>query len=69
MADDFKGGGRLITERQAATFLGVSPATLRVWRCTRRVQLPFVKVGRAVRYDERDLLAFVTANRRGEVAR
>lgn len=40
----------LLTEQQAAEVLGVKPGTLQVWRCTRRYGLPFVKVGRLVRY-------------------
>jgi len=49
----------LVPEVTAAEFLAVSPGTLRVWRCTGRVPLPFVKVGRAVRYRMRDLERFV----------
>ncbi len=51
----------LVPESEAAAFLAVAPGTLRVWRSTGRVQLPFVKCGRAVRYRARDLEAFVAA--------
>lgn len=51
----------LLNEDQAANVLGVSPATLATWRCTRRYPLPWVRVGRAVRYRSEDLAAFVTA--------
>jgi predicted site-specific integrase-resolvase len=43
----------LLDEKQAAEYLTVSPGTLSVWRSTGRYSLPFVKVGRRVRYTER----------------
>ncbi len=46
-------------EKSAAEFLGLEPGTLAVWRSTRRYNLPFVKIGRLVKYRESDLLAFV----------
>jgi excisionase family DNA binding protein len=49
----------LLTEQQAAEFLGVSAGTLSVWRCTKRYPLPYVKCGRLVRYRRSDLEAWV----------
>ncbi len=49
----------LIDTKQAAGFLQVSPGTLDVWRSTRRYRLPFVKVGRNVRYRISDLETFL----------
>lgn len=46
---------KLLTTEEAAEFLGVSAGTLAVWRCLARYRLPFVKIGRNVRYDEADL--------------
>ena len=46
---------------EAAQFLAVSPSTLYGWVWQRRI--PFVKVGRAVRFDVADLERFVTQNR------
>ena len=43
-----------LNTREAAEFLRVSAGTLMVWRCTKRYALPFVKVGRAVRYRARE---------------
>ena len=43
-------GKKLLTEQEAAEFLGVSPGTLAVWRCTGRYDLRYVKAGRWVRY-------------------
>ncbi len=48
----------------AALFLGTKPNTLAIWRSTQRYQLPYLKVGRKVYYDERDLLAFLERSRR-----
>ena len=50
----------LLTRAQAATYLGVSPRTLAVWKCTGRYDLPVVKLGlRIVRYRKSDLDAFI----------
>jgi excisionase family DNA binding protein len=51
-----------VTRDQAAKFLGIKPNTLAVWACTKRYLLPFVKVGRLVRYRQSDLENFLTAN-------
>ena len=40
----------LLTPAQMARLLGVSVGTLAVWRCTKRYPLPYIKVGRSVRY-------------------
>ena len=37
---------------------------LRVWRSTGRYNLPFVKIGRVVRYRRGDLAAFIDCRRR-----
>lgn len=50
-----------ITPEEAATFLGISTHTLAVWRSTGRYDLPFVKVGRRVRYRLTDLEAWQTS--------
>lgn len=52
----------LLTEQQAADRLGVSAGTLRVWRCTRRYPLPWIKIGKAVRYDPAEVEKFITDN-------
>jgi excisionase family DNA binding protein len=54
---------KLYTSDEAAAFLGISRETLSLWRCTKRYNLPFVKVGRLVKYKEADLLAFVESRR------
>jgi excisionase family DNA binding protein len=51
----------LVNVNEAAQFLAVSPSTLYGWVWQRRI--PFVKVGRAVRFDMADLERFVAQNR------
>lgn len=49
----------LVDEKEAARILDNSPGTLSVWRSTGRYNLPFVKIGRSVRYRRTDLLAWL----------
>lgn len=51
----------LLDEKTAAHELGVTPGTLSVWRSTGRYNLPFVKVGRNVRYRRADLTQWLDA--------
>lgn len=52
---------RLLTVQEAARYLAVSVSTLYGWVWQRRV--PFVKVGRALRFDLDDLKEFVENNK------
>lgn len=54
---------RLIDEHKAAALLSCSVKTLRRWRWSGR-ELPFVKIGRCVRYDVADIDAYIAARRR-----
>lgn len=59
-----------IRDKQAAEVLEVKPTTLAVWRSTGRYRLPYLKVGRLVKYRISDLAEFLarrTANHTGEV--
>jgi excisionase family DNA binding protein len=56
--------GELLDEKQAASHLTLSPGTLAVWRSTGRYALPFLKVGRMVRYRRSDLDAWLEARAR-----
>lgn len=49
----------LLSNQQAAEYLGVSPNTLEVWRCTKRYDLPYIKVGRIVKYRREALDTFL----------
>ena len=51
----------LLTREGAADFLTVKPQTLAVWHSTGRYDLPVVKVGAAVRYRRRDLVAWLNS--------
>lgn len=53
---------QLRTRKEAAQFLGVEPNTLAVWACANRYPLPYVRVGRLVKYRQADLEAFVDGN-------
>lgn len=54
---------QLLTPEQAAEFLQISPATLAVWRCTKRYNLPYYKMGDSlVRYKLEDLEEFASGN-------
>lgn len=48
----------LLDDTLAAESLGVSRGTLAVWRSTGRYNLPYLKIGRLVKYKVGDLLAF-----------
>lgn len=54
----------LINEKTAAAILGVSPGTLSVWRSTGRYRIPFIKVGRLVRYRPSVLHAWLESRTR-----
>lgn len=49
----------------AARYIGVKPGTLQVWRSTKRYDLPYIKVGRLVRYRQSALDAFLTSRTQG----
>jgi len=52
----------LLNTKQAATYLGIEPGTLAVWRSTNRRILAYVKIGSQVRYRREDLERFISAN-------
>ena len=54
----------LLDEKAAAAFLDIAPGTLSVWRSTGRYRIPFVKVGRRVRYRRSDLEAWLASRTR-----
>jgi excisionase family DNA binding protein len=51
--------GEILNNDDAAKYIGVTPRTLEVWRCTKRYQIPFIKVGRLVKYRKSALDAFL----------
>ena len=52
----------LLTTEQAAQFLNIKPRTLVVWRHEGRSELPFVRLGRAVRYRSQDIKIYIERN-------
>ena len=50
----------LVTAVVVSQMLGGTPlGTLAVWRCNRRYNLPFVKIGKNIRYKRSDVLKFI----------
>lgn len=49
----------LLTREQAADFLGIERQTLAAWAVSGSYDLPFIRVGRSVRYRRDDLLAWL----------
>lgn len=51
----------LLSRARAAQYLGLRPQTLASWACSKKYDLPYVKIGSRVFYRWPDLEAFVTA--------
>lgn len=51
----------LLNTPEAAAYLGVKPATLEIWRATRRYALKYIKVGGLVKYRQEDLDEFLAS--------
>jgi len=49
----------LLTEAETANQLNTKSETLAVWRSTKRYPLPYIKIGRSVRYRQGDVRAFI----------
>jgi len=54
---------KLLSTQQVAQILNEPEGTLRYWRCAGKGPA-YVKLGGRVRYDEADVVAYVSANRR-----
>ncbi len=52
--------GDLLGPAEVAQLLDVKVQTLSVWRCVGRHSLPYVKVGRLIRYRRQDVDAWLT---------
>lgn len=50
---------KLLTSKETARILGLSSRTLDVWRCTGRSHVPFIKIGRSVRYRLSDIESYI----------
>jgi hypothetical protein len=52
----------LLSREETAALLGVQTNTLAVWALHQRYALPYVKVGRRVKYRLSDVLCFIEKN-------
>ena len=59
---------RWLTTPQAATYLGCSKSTLEKDRVYRLLNIPFTRLGRAIRYDQQDLDRYLEARKEGETS-
>jgi excisionase family DNA binding protein len=55
----------LMTVDEAAAYLRLAPWTLRHWVCQKRI--PYVRLGRSVRFRRKDMERFVTQNLHGKL--
>lgn len=54
---------RLLTPEQVAIVLGIQPKTLARWRM-RKIGVPFIRVGRTIRYNEKDVIDWMDTHKR-----
>lgn len=59
---------RWLTTPQAAAYLGCSKSTLEKDRVYRLLNIPFTRLGRAIRYDQQDLDRYLEARKEGETS-
>lgn len=50
----------LYSRPEAALYIGVAPGTLECWASTGRYNLPYLRIGRRVKYRKSDLDAWMT---------
>ena len=53
----------LLNQNEAAEFLGLTPNTLMAWRSRKLPGPAWIKVGGRVKYDVRDLLAYLESRK------
>jgi predicted site-specific integrase-resolvase len=54
-----------MTRKEAADYIGVTPATMANWACTGKVQIPFYQAGlKKVIYFKQDLDDYIASTRR-----
>lgn len=57
----------LITRKEAASLLGIKDQTLAKWASVKRYDLPYIKVGKSVRYRRADIDQYLARNTVGAV--
>lgn len=68
MSANIKPQSNLFDTEAAADYLGVAPRSLEVWRCVKRHSIPYIKVGRLVKYRQSDLDAWLESRTVGTAA-
>ncbi len=68
IAEIIRANSDLVDETIAAAMVDVAPGTLSVWRSTGRYGIPFVKVGRKVRYSRKALAEWLESRTRSNGA-
>lgn len=68
LQDIVQASNDLLDSNAAGVVIDATPGTLSVWRSTGRYALPFIKVGRKVRYRRADLLAWLEKRTRSNGA-
>ena len=53
----------LLEPRDAAAVVHKTRQTLAIWRCAKKVNLPYFKVGGRILYRRQDLIAFLESSR------
>ena len=53
----------LVNPQTAADMLGLEKETLAVWRCTKRYDLAYLKIGGNIAYERREINRFIAASR------
>jgi predicted site-specific integrase-resolvase len=56
---------KLLTPKEVSALLQVEEKTLAQWRSSGLVDLPFIKLGGMVRYEEEAIARFIDGRRRG----
>ncbi len=51
----------LLSNREAAKYIQITPGTLHVWRCENRYAIPYLRIGTKIRYRRADLDAFLSS--------
>lgn len=59
---------KLLSRPEVAEILGIKVQTLAVWASTKRVALPYLRVGKSVRYMKSDVDQFINDCRVAESA-
>lgn len=54
---------KLLNPKAVSQLLGITEDTLAVWRCNKTYNLPYIKIGRSVKYKQSDIDSFIESRR------